>query len=299
MSETESTAPPRLDDADVVRVENPLVEFLRMYVRNFAAVVGFLIFVVIVLAALLAPVVLDVDPFEIVWTPFAPPGEDGFLLGTDNLGRDMLVAIIYGSRATLAVGASAAGLTIFIGLTVGSLAGYYRGWVDEVLMRITEFFQVLPPLLLAMVLVSLFSPTLETVAIAIGVVSWTGVARLARAEFMRIRELDFIKAARSIGSRDRRIIWRAILPNALPPLIVNAALTVGIAILFEAALSFLGLSDPNVMSWGKLIGDNRDYLLDAPWTVTFPGVAIFVTVLSMSLIGDGLNDAFNPKLRER
>ena len=299
MTQIELTSSPPAHEVDVVPIEHPFVEFLHMYVRNFAAVVGFLIFLVIVIAALLAPVIMDVDPFEIVWVPFAPPGEDGFILGTDNLGRDMLTAIVYGSRTTLAVGASAAAITIFIGTTIGSLAGYYRGWVDEILMRITEFFQVLPPLLLAMVLVSLFSPTLETVAIAIGVVSWTGVARLARAEFMRIRELDFVKAARSIGAQDRRIIWRTILPNALPPLIVNAALTVGVAILFEAALSFLGLSDPNVMSWGKLIGDNRDYLLDAPWTVTFPGVAIFLTVLAMSLIGDGLNDAFNPKLRER
>ena len=280
-------------------VERPVVEFIRMYCRNYAAVFGLFIFLLIVFSALFAPLLLNADPFEIVWAPFAPPGEEGFLLGTDNLGRDLLVAIIYGARTTLTVGAAAAGLTIVIGITIGAFAGYYRGWVDELLMRITEFFQVLPPLLLAMVLVSLFSPTLQTVTIAIGVVSWTGVARLARAEFMRIRELDFVKAARSIGARDRRIIWRVILPNALPPLIVNAALTIGIAILFEAALSFLGLSDPNVMSWGKLIGDNRDYLLDAPWTVTFPGIAIFLTVLSMSLIGDGLNDAFNPKLRER
>lgn len=293
---TPDTAPV---DAEVIPIEHPFVEFLRMYVRNSAAVVGFIIFVLIVAAALFAPLLVDTDPFDIVWSPFARPGEEGFLLGTDNLGRDLFVGILYGARTTLAVGAAAAALTIFIGITIGSLAGYYRGWVDEILMRITEFFQVLPPLLLAMVLVSLFSPTLETVAIAIAVVSWTGVARLARAEFMRIRELDFIKASRSIGARDRRIIWRTILPNALPPLIVNAALTVGVAILFEAALSFLGLSDPNVMSWGKLIGDNRDYILDAPWTVTFPGVAIFLTVLAMSLIGDGLNDAFNPKLRER
>ncbi|MCP5373693.1 MAG: ABC transporter permease [Hyphomicrobiales bacterium] len=288
-----------MDDTEPVRIEHPVVEFLRMYLRNWAAIAGFLMFMAIVFAALFAPALLQRDPFEMVWMPFSPPGKDGYLLGTDNLGRDLLIAVIYGARATLAVGASAAGITIFIGITIGSLAGYYRGWVDEVLMRITEFFQVLPPLLLAMVLVSLFSPTLPTVAIAIGVVSWTGVARLARAEFMRIRELEFVKAARSIGSRDRRIIWRVILPNALPPLIVNAALTVGVAILFEAALSFLGLSDPNVMSWGKLIGDNRDYLLDAPWTVTMPGVAIFLTVLSVSLIGDGLNDAFNPRLRER
>lgn len=299
MSQSDQTRPTAGGDVEVVPIEHPFVEFVRMYLRNFAAVVGFLILVVIVLAAVLAPVIIDADPFEIVWAPFAPPGEEGFPLGTDNLGRDMLTAIVYGSRTTLAVGAAAAGLTIFIGITIGSLAGFYRGWVDEILMRITEFFQVLPPLLLAMVLVSLFSPTLQTVAIAIGVVSWTGVARLTRAEFLRIRELDFVKAARSIAARDRRIIWRTILPNALPPLIVNAALTVGVAILFEAALSFLGLSDPNVMSWGKLIGDNRDYLLDAPWTVTFPGVAIFLTVLALSLIGDGLNDAFNPKLRER
>ncbi len=304
MKEPRTTAAPAVSsssggETETVRIEHPFVEFLRMYMRNWAAVAGFLVFSAIVFAALFAPVIVPTDPFEMVWMPFTPPGQDGYVLGTDNLGRDMLTAILYGARATLVVGASAAGLTIVIGIAVGSLAGYYRGWVEEVLMRITEFFQVLPPLLLAMVLVALFSPTLTTVAIAIGVVSWTGVARLARAEFMRIRELEFVKAARSIGSRDRRIIWRVILPNALPPLIVNAALTVGIAILFEAALSFLGLSDPNVMSWGKLIGDNRDYLLDAPWTVTVPGVAIFLTVLAVSLIGDGLNDAFNPRLRER
>lgn len=298
MNDSDTTANIIDDDRTPVRIEHPFREFLRMYVRNGAAIAGFLIFAVIIVTALFAPAIMKKDPFEIVWMPFAPPGQDGFWLGTDSLGRDMVTAIIYGSRATLVVGAAAAALTIFIGTTIGALAGFYRGWVDELLMRITEFFQVLPPLLLAMVLVGLFSPTLPTVAIAIGVVSWTGVARLARAEFIRIRELEYVKAARSIGARDRRIIWRVILPNALPPLIVNAALTVCIAILFEAALSFLGLSDPNVMSWGKLIGDNRDYLLDAPWTVTIPGVAIFLTVLSVSLIGDGLNDAFNPRLRE-
>lgn len=284
---------------DIADYERPFREFVRMYMRNYAAVAGFVVFVAITLIAIFAPLLLQADPFEIVWMPFSEPGDEGFLLGTDSLGRDMLTGLLYGARATLAVGGAAAGLTIVIGLSIGSLAGYYRGWVDEALMRITEFFQVLPPLLLAMVLVALFSPTLETVAIAIGVVSWPGVARLTRAEFLRIRELEFVKAARSIGARDRRIIWRVILPNALPPLIVNAALTVGVAILFEAALSFLGLSDPNVVSWGKLIGDNRDYLLDAPWLVIFPGLAIFMTVLSISLIGDGLNDGFNPRLRER
>ncbi|MBT4045551.1 MAG: ABC transporter permease [Rhodospirillaceae bacterium] len=301
MSDSESTtqAGPPPADMDEIFVEHPFRQFVAMYFRNYAAVAGLLVFVTIVGAALFAPMILDLDPFEMVDEPLLRPGEGGHLLGTDNLGRDLFIAIVYGARVTMAVGGAAAGITLFIGLTIGAMAGFYRGWVDEVLMRVTEFFQVLPPLLLAMVLVALFSPTLETVAISIGVVSWTGVARLARAEFLRLREQEFVKAARSIGARDRRIIWLVIMPNALPPLIVNAALTVGIAILFEAALSFLGLSDPNVMSWGKLIGDNRDYLLDAPWTVTFPGVAIFLTVLAMSLIGDGLTDAFNPKLRER
>ncbi len=292
------TSPERLDETPL-RIEHPFTEFLRMYVRNASAVAGFIIFMAIVLVAVFAPMILNADPFDIVWMPFTPPGEEGFVFGTDNLGRSMAVSVLYGAQSSLLVGAAAATITLVLGLTIGSLAGYYRGWVDEVLMRITEFFQVLPPLLLSMVLVALFSPSLETVIIAIGVVSWTGVARLARAEFMKIRELEYVKAARSIGSRDRRIIWRVILPNALPPLIVTAALTVGAAILFEAALSFLGLSDPNVMSWGKIIGDNRDALLDAPWTVMIPGTAIFLTVLAINLIGDGLNDAFNPKLRER
>jgi len=248
---------------------------------------------------LLVPLFYNVDPFDIVWAPLSPPGTENAPFGTDYLGRDILAGIIHGGSATLAVGASAALLTVFIGLTVGSLAGYYGGWVDDLLMRFTEFFQVLPTLLFAMVIVALFEPSIVTVAVSIGIVSWTAVARLARSEFLRIRNLDYVKAARSIGSRNRRIIWMVILPNAMPPLVVQSALTVGVAILFEAGLSFLGLSDPNVMSWGFMIGSNRDYLMDAWWTVTIPGTFIFLTVLAVSLIGDGLNDATNPKLRER
>ena len=283
----------------LVRSERPLREAARMFVRNGAAVAGLAILVVVVAIALLAPILYPVDPFAIVWSPLSPPGAEGVPLGTDYLGRDILAGVLYGSRATLIVGSAAAGITMIIGILVGALAGYYRGWVEEVLMRLTEFFQVLPPLLLAMVLVMLFTPTLATIAIAIGVVSWPGTARLARAEFLRIRELEYVKAARAVGARNRRIIWLVILPNAAPPLIVSAGLAVGTAILFEAGLSFLGLTDPNVMSWGFMIGANRPYILDAWWAVTFPGVAIFLTVLSVCLIGDGLNEALNPKLRSR
>ena len=166
-------------------------------------------------------------------------------------------------------------------------------------MRVTEFFQVLPALLFAMVLVTLFTPSLFVIALAIGVVSWPQTARLTRAEFLKIKELEYITAARASGTPTWRIMWRFILPNAAPPLIVSATLPVGVAILFEAGLSFLGLGDPNVMSWGLMIGANREYILDAWWPVTIPGLMIFLTVFSVSLIGDGLNDAFNPRLRQR
>ena len=298
---TEQTAGVRSrDNLDfTVEVENPLREAWRMFARNSTALAGLILLACIILMAVLGPTIYPSDPFDIVWTPQSPPGTEGYWLGTDYLGRDLAAGIIHGSRATLVVGGSAALITIVIGVTIGAFAGFYRGWVEEVLMRITEFFQVLPPLLLAMVLVLLFSPSLVTIAIAIGVVSWTSTARLARGEFLRIRELEYVKGARSIGSRNGRIIWRVILPNAAPPLIVSAALSVGVAILFEAGLSFLELNDPNIMSWGYMIGSNRPYILESWWAVTFPGIAIFLTVLSVSLIGDGLNDALNPKLRDR
>ena len=282
-----------------IEVERPWREAWRMFRQNTAAVAGLATLSAIVLVSVLGPFVYPIDPFTPTGPLLLPPGEQGFLLGTDQQGRDLVVGLLYGSQSTLMVGAAAATITITIGILFGALAGFYRGWVEEVLMRITEFFQVLPPLLLAMVVVLLFSPSIYSISIAIGVVSWTSTARLVRAEFLRLRELDFVKAERAIGARDARIIWTIILPNAAPPLIVSAALSVGVAILFEAGLAFLQLSDPNVMSWGYLISVNRPQILEAWWPVTFPGLAIFITVLSVSLIGDGLNDAFNPKLRQR
>ena len=258
-----------------------------MFVRNKAALAGLFMLLVIVFVALFGSNIYPVDAFDMVGAPLTPPGESEFWLGTDYLGRDILAGIINGSRATLAVGGAAAFCTVVLGLLIGASAGFYGGRVDNILMRVTEFFQVLPPLLLAMVLVTLFSPSLITITIAIGVVSWPGIARLTRGEFL------------SIGSRNRRLIWKVILPNGMPPLVVASALSVGSAILFEAGLSFLGLSDPNIMSWGLMIGANREYIFVCWWAVTFPGLVIFFTVLSISLIGDGLNDAFNPKLRER
>ena len=278
---------------------HPLSEMAAMFIANYSAVAGLILLIVILIFVFVGPYLHPIDPFEMVWAPFTYPGQDGFLLGTDYLGRDILAAMMVGGQVSMAIGLSAALISLIIGVTVGAFAGYYGGYIEEILMRFTEFFQVLPTLLFSMVIVALFGASLLTVTLAIGVVSWTAVARVTRSEFLRIRELEYVAAARSGAARDLYLIFRVILPNALPPIIVQGNLMVGSAILFEAALSFLGLSDPNVMSWGQVIGSNRPYILDAGFAVAIPGFAIFLTVLAISLIGDGLNDALNPKLRQR
>jgi peptide/nickel transport system permease protein len=282
-----------------VQVEHPFKETVRMFATNYAAVAGFVVLVIVILVSFLGPFIYTTDPWEMVWSPFSPPGAKGFLLGTDYLGRDLVAQIIHGGRATIAVGCAAALLSVLIGITFGALSGFYRGWVEELLMRITEFFQVLPTLLFSMVLVALFGASLAMITFAIGIVSWTGVARVTRAEFLKIRELEYVTASRSAGAKAPTLIFRVILPNALPPIVVQSALLVGFAILFEAGLSFLGLSDPDVMSWGAMMGNNRPFILQHAFTIMYPGLAIFITVLAISLVGDGLNDALNPKLRKR
>lgn len=280
--------------ADVSEGVKP-VQGPRSWTRRFAsrgmAMFGLVLLVLVVLTAIIGPHLYPVNPFQIVYAPRTPPGVTMHApLGTDYLGRDILAGLIHGAQVTLEVGIGAALFTVVIGVLVGALAGFYGRWVDSVLMRITEFFQVLPPLILAMVLVLVFSPTTLTVIIAIGVTTWPPVARVARAEFLSLKERDFVTASRAMGATNLRLIWSVILPNALPPIIVLTTLLVGTAILFQAALSFLGLTDQNVMSWGLMIGQSRQYIFSTWWAVTFPGIAIMLTVLSVSLVGDGLND---------
>jgi peptide/nickel transport system permease protein len=291
--------PPIIPTEEIAKARHPMAEAWEMFRGNHAAMVALVVLTLIMIIAAIGPYIYPTDPFDMVWAPFSPPGVDGFILGTDYLGRDLMAAIIHGARVSIVIGLAAAFMSVFIGVTVGALAGFYRGWVEEFLMRITEFFQVLPTLLFSMVIVALFGASLPMITFAIGIVSWTAVARITRSEFLRIRELEYVTASRASGATNAKLMFRIILPNALPPIIVQAALMVGSAILFEAGLSFLGLTDPNVVSWGQVIGSNRQYILDASYTVTIPGIAIFVTVLAISLVGDGLNDALNPKLRQR
>lgn len=274
--------------------------FLGRFSRNRGALLGALIILGVAAVALLAPLFYPTDPLRIVGAPELWPGEDrDFPLGTDSLGRDILAMIVHGARATLLIGLFASAVATIIGVSVGAIAGYFGGWVDEISMRAAELFQTIPNLIFVLTIVVILGSTLQNIVIAIGIVSWTPIARMTRAEFLALRDREFVQACRAMGMNDLRIIVGEILPNALPPVIVLSSLVVAGAVLFESAVSFLGLGDPNLASWGRLVGDGRLLIRSSWYICAIPGVAIMITVLCLNLIGDGLNDALNPKLRDR
>lgn len=272
---------------------------LKIFLSNPNALFGIAVLTIIALAALLAPVLYPGDPLEMVARPFLWPGQNAaYPLGTDSMGRDVLAGILHGAWISLTVGIAATLLGLGVGVTVGALAGYFGGLVDDLLVKLIEIFQTIPSFVLLVVLVAIAQPTTTTVTAAIAIVSWLTVARLTRAEFRAIREKDYVLAARSLGFGHARIILREILPNALPPLIVTSSVMVASAILMESALSFMGLGDPNRVSWGSMIGSGRDVIRTAWYLTALPGLAIVFTVLALNLIGDGLNDALNPRFSE-
>jgi len=273
---------------------------LRSFVRNPSAVVGTLFLLVVLVVAVAAPWLYPEDPMSMVARPYLWPGQNPlYPLGTDSLGRDVAAGVAWGARISLLVGFSAMAIGVGVGIVVGAVAGYFGGFVDDALVRVVEVFQTAPAFLLLIVLVAILSPSVQAVIFGIGVVTWPTIARLVRAEFRAIREKDFVTAARSLGYGHVRIIFVEILPNALPPIIVTASVMVATAILMESALSFMGLGDPNQISWGSMIGAGREALRTAWFLTAIPGLAIVVTVLALNLIGDGLNDALNPRLAER
>lgn len=275
-------------------------DFWKRFLRNRGSLFGLLILLTVVLLAIFAPLLYPQDPWRMVQRPFLPPLEvEGFWFGTDTLGRDIGAGLVYGSQVSLLVGIVSTVVALSIGVTLGAVAGYYGGLVDDALMRFTEFFQTIPNFALAIVLVAILQPSTESVIIAIGVVSWPPVARLVRGEFLSLRSREFVQAAKVVGQKNSRIIFAQILPNTLSPIIVMASLMVATAILLESALSFLGLGDPNTMSWGYMIGAARTVIRQAWWLSVFPGVAILLTVLALNLVGEGLNDALNPRLARK
>jgi peptide/nickel transport system permease protein len=274
-------------------------EHLGHFVRSGSAMAGAVILLLIIAMAVFAPIFYPDSPWDMAGAPLQPPGSGGFLLGSDMLGRDIASGIMYGARISLLVGVVSTIVAVVIGVTIGALAGYHGGYVDDALMRLTEFFQTLPGFVLLIVLVALFTPSVTSTVVAIGLVSWTPVARIVRGEFLSLRTRDFVQAAILLGESNSRIILTQVLPNALSPIIVSASLLVGTSILLEAALSFLGLGDPNLMSWGYMIGAARTVIQRAWWMSVFPGLAIVLTVLAFNLLGDGLNDVLNPRLARR
>ncbi|WP_128971018.1 ABC transporter permease [Bradyrhizobium tropiciagri] len=269
--------------------------------RNPSFVAGTVLLLVIIAAAVFAPVLYPGDPLSMVARPLLWPGQDlAYPLGTDSLGRDVAAGLMHGARISLLIGFVATTIGVTVGTVVGAVAGYRGGRIDDFLVRVIELFQTIPSFILLVVLVAIAQPSIATVTWAIGLVTWPTIARLVRAEFRVLREKEFVMAARSLGFSDTRIVVREILPNALPAIIVTTSVMVATAILMEAALSFLGLGDPNVVSWGSMIGSGRELIRTAWYLTALPGLVIVLTVLSLNLIGDGLTDVLNPRLsRER
>lgn len=274
------------------------MSFLGRFTENRGAVAGLAILAVVVVVSLAAPVLVPVDPLSIRGRPLLPPGGD-FALGTDMLGRDVMAGIVHGARVSLMIGLISTVIAVLIGISVGAIAGFFGGWIDEVLVRITEFFQTIPSFIFAILLVAIMTPSLTSIVTAIAVVTWPPIARLARSEFMSLRRREFVEAAELSGVSRARIIVAEVLPNAMSPLIVMGSLMIATAILTESALSFLGLGDPNRISWGYMIGAARTVFRQAWWLSVFPGLAIALTVLAINLVGEGLNDALNPHLKGR
>lgn len=270
---------------------------LKAYGRSPSALIGTAILVALLVMGLGASWFYPNDPLGLAGRPLQWPGANPrFPLGTDPSGRDIAAQLFHGARISLLIGFVATSIAVLIGIAIGAVAGFYGGMVDTALMRVTEAFQTLPNFLLLLVLVAVFGSTMETVTVAIGLVSWPPVARLTRAEFLSLRTREFVQACRVQGLGDVHLILREVLPNALPPVIVYASVVMAVAILLESALAFLQLSDPNVPSWGNLIGLGRNVLRTEWFVSAIPGVAILLTILGVSLVGQGLNDALNPRL---
>ncbi len=274
--------------------------FWRYFKKNHLAVGGLTMIVLIFLIASTAHWIAPYDPGKTdVSLKLTPPSLQHFL-GTDQLGRDVFSRMLYGSRISLSVGFVAVAISILIGIFVGAVAGYYGRWIDSSLMRFVDIMFCFPTFFLILTVVALLGPNIFNIMLVIGITSWMGTSRFVRAEFLSLRERDFVQAAKALGVKDRRIIFRHILPNALAPVFVSATLDVATAILVEAGLSFLGFGvQPPAPSWGNILTEGRTYIFDAWWLTVFPGLAILITVLSFNLLGEGLRDALDPRLRGR
>lgn len=271
---------------------------LRRFLRNRLAVAGGVVLLIFALAALLAPWIAPADPSKIFFTDMRASPSGAHLLGTDELGRDVLSRVIYGARVSLSAGLGSVLGALIVGTLLGLIAGYVRGWLDDLIMRLVDAMLALPFLVLAISLAAILGPSLRNTMIAIAIVTAPVFARITRGEVLAQREREYVQAAQALGASDRRVILRHLLPNISGPLIVQTSLAIANAILAESSLSFLGLGiQPPDPSWGSMLNAARGYLAEAPWMALFPGAAIFLAVLAFNLLGDGLREALDPRSR--
>ncbi len=271
--------------------------FWRSFVASKMGPIGLVIILIVVAAALLAPIIAPEGPFTLGAERLLPPGTAGYPLGTDHLGRDMLNLLLYGARVSLVIGFIAAMISLVIGVIVGSIAGYYGGWIDLVLSRITDMFLIIPGFFLIIIVVATLGSGIEYVMIVIGLISWPISARLMRSQAVSLRDRTFVQALRALGESNHRILIRHVIPNGIHPLIANVSLDIAAAILIEAGLSFIGLGDPNKATWGRMIYDGRTTMLTAWWATVLPGLAIIFLVLGFYLFSDGISYAIDPRRR--
>jgi len=284
---------------------HPFFDQIEKLFENKTGVAGLIIIALFALTAILAPAISPHDPDEnSLYDQLKPPvwnegGSTKNLLGTDDLGRDMLSRLIYGARVSLTLGIVSVGIALVCGCILGALAGYYKGWPDNLIMRLMDIILAFPYILLAIVIVAYLGPGLRNAMMAIGIINIPRFARIIRASVIEEYEKDYVTAARAVGASNRRIIFNAIFPNCLAPIIVQASLGFGEAILSGAGLSFLGLgAQPPLSEWGAMIAQGRSMILRAWWVMTYPGIAILLAVLGFNLLGDGLRDALDPRLRD-
>lgn len=271
---------------------------LGRFLANRLAVFGALILLTFAALALLAPVLSPYDPAQASFTNLRSAPSAEHLFGTDELGRDNLTRVLYGARVSLSAGLVSVTLALLVGTLFGLIAGYVRGWLDELIMRVVDAMLALPFLVLAITLAAILGPSLQNTMLAIAIVTAPAFARVARGEVLAQREREYVQAAQALGASGSRTVWRHLLPNISGPLIVQTSLAIANAVLAESSLSFLGLGvQPPTPSWGSMLNTARGYLADAPWLAIFPGLAIFLTVLAFNLVGDGLREALDPRAR--
>ena len=269
---------------------------MNRVLRNPLALWGFVIIASVLAFALLAPLLAPYDPDAINVKSILLPPSTAHLMGTDSLGRDVFSRMLYGARISLLVGFVAVGIATVIGVILGAISGYYRGWVDVLIMRLVDVMLSIPTFFLILAVIAFLTPSIWNIMIVIGLTSWMGVTRLVRAEFLSLREREFVLASATLGARDHRLIFRHLLPNSLTPVIVSFVLGVASAVLVESGLSFLGLGvQPPQASWGNILTEGKEYIQFAWWLSFFPGMAILLTVLGYNLLGEGLRDALDPR----